>query len=189
MPRRKKPVQSIVVSDKPESIDFQNDLKLIKSIANYLGNYNSLQLSSAQIAQGSKIIAKAYHYANLNLGLVLGGKRAKPEAWRLDIFCYGLAQVWKKESESGPGQIPTAWQEGKKRSQFVEFAEDIARFLKFKHNRESLVNNAKRAFEITRRANVPLLSGISETVVSNLDSCFLTRNTDDYSRNTRAPDN
>lgn len=151
MPRRKKSLQSIVVSDKPESIDFQNDLKLIKSIANYLSNYHSLQLSSAQIAHGAKIIAKSYHYANLNLGSVLGSKRAKPDAWRLDIFCRDVAQVWKKESRSDPGQIPTAWQEGNKSSRFVQFAEDLADFLGLKHNRQSLVNNAKRAFKIMRR--------------------------------------
>jgi hypothetical protein len=93
----------------------------------------------------SHIIADAYQSAKLGLDTLLKGKRVKPDAWKLDIFCSDIAQAWKVAELT-----PKAWEEGSNRSSFIQFLNDLTELLSLKSGRGSLVNNAKRAEKIER---------------------------------------
>jgi hypothetical protein len=156
MPRRKKSLQRYTNGQ----FDLQDREKLVGHIATYLSNYQAQRLSNAQIDQMSQTIAlKAYEAKNLELDLLLSGKRVKSLAWQLDIFCNGLVMAWWDA-----GLKPSAWEEGNARSKFVQFALDLIdnkRLRKIKppdksdyfgldHVPASLVNHAKRALKIMR---------------------------------------
>ncbi len=156
MPRRKKSLQKYANGQ----CDLQDREKLVGHITAYLGNYQTLQLSNAQIDQMSQTIALgAYEAKNLKLDLLLSGKRVKPLPWQLDIFCNGLVMAWWDA-----GLKPTAWEEGNARSKFVQFALDLIDNKRLKeikpqqksdyfgldHVPASLVNHAKRALKIMR---------------------------------------
>ncbi len=143
MPRRKKPFQLAVMGESVSSTDHVNRVRLIRG---FLSSHSATrQCNKSSLDRMSPIIADAYQYARLDLGTVLNGKRVKPDAWRLDIFCSEVAQAWRNA-----GLDPEAWKWGDKQSSFVKFVGDVADFLGLKHGRESLINNVIRAKEIKR---------------------------------------
>lgn len=142
MPRRKKSLQKYANGQ----FDLQDREKLVGHITAYLRGYQPIKFCSTKIDQMSQTIARASYDANkLDLGLLLRGKRVKPLAWQLDIFCSGLAKAWRNAKLD-----PVGWEWGDKKSPFVQFAENLAVFLKINHVRKSLVNNVIRALEIKR---------------------------------------
>lgn len=144
MPRRKKPVQRLVVS--PEPINSKDHSKLVDKITTFLVEYQLIKFTSVQIEQMSQPIAMAnYDAKKLGLDLLISGKGSRPHAWRLDIFCSGLAQAWKNV-----GLNPDAWKWGEEKSPFVQFSEDLAELLKLEYVPTSLINNAIRGLKIKR---------------------------------------
>lgn len=158
MPRRKKPLQASVMG---ATVHFGQDEGVVSFIKQFLrASPSTGSLDDMARDRMALHIADAYHHAQVDLGLILSGKGAKPDARRLDGFCHDIAVAWRRAELK-----PTAW-DG---SEFVRFADTLAQELKLAEGRGSLVNNAKRALSWGIRCecgahyfpDVPLLSEIS----------------------------
>jgi hypothetical protein len=142
MPRRKKPIQRYANG----KFDLKDRSKLVGEITVFLSDYKLIQFTSAQIRQMSQTIAKTNcDLKKLGLDLLISGKRTRPHAWQLDIFCSGLAKAWRNAKLE-----PGGWEWGDKKSSFVQFAEDLAVFLEIEHPRKFLRNNVIRGLKIKR---------------------------------------
>ncbi len=146
MPPRKQPLLPAVVG---ESVGLGEQAALVASIRRFIDAHPAtMKLGAPDRDRMAVRIADACQFAQLDLGCVLAGKSAKPDAWRGDVFCADVAVAWGEAFQTK--QQPPAWEEGDKSSPFVRFANDLAAALKLKLGRASLVNSVKRGRKIER---------------------------------------
>lgn len=143
MPRRKKPLQTAVAG---ATVRLGQDAGLTTLTGQFLRESAATgQLGDAARDCMAGRIVDAYRRAQLDIGIVASGKSAKPDAWRLDLFCFDIAEAWREA-----GMEPTVWENARGRSPFTAFVNSLATMLDLDLGRGSLVNNAKRALDMER---------------------------------------
>jgi len=146
MPPRKEPLQTVVVG---EDVGLGEQVALVAFMRRFIDQHPvTAQLGAPDRDRMAARIADAYQFARLDLGRVLAGKSAKPDAWTADIFCSDVAEAWKEAFQTK--QPPPAWEEGDESSPLVRFVNDLAAELRLGRGRASLVNSAKRGRKIER---------------------------------------
>lgn len=130
-----------------EAVDISKQAALVAVVRRFLNeHFTTAQLSDLTRERMSSRIAEAYQYAQLEL--LLSGKKAKRIAWQTDIFCSDIEAAWNEAFQ--PEKPPSVWEEGDRRSKFLEFENNLIAALGLMRGRGSLVNNAKRAKKIER---------------------------------------
>jgi hypothetical protein len=85
-------------------------------------------------------LGEAVVFAKIGVRPWLSGRRVKPDAWNLDILVRGAFDAWRRA-----GLSPTVRDDATGKSEFLLFAEDLAKRLEMHGARGSLFHNALRA--------------------------------------------